>query len=91
MRYIEINSDILNRLLLIGENLSSKLLGILSDQEMKTHNKWLDNQDVCMVLNVSKRKLQYLRSSGQIAYFKLDNKIYYKEADIREYLEKHKK
>jgi len=91
MSYVEIKEDTLNRLLEVGEKLSSKLLSLLTDQEMKNRNVWLDNQDVCILLKKSKKQLYYLRNSGKLAYFKLDNKVYYRETDIQEYIEKQKK
>jgi len=90
MNYIEIKEDTLNRLLEVGEKLSARLLSILTDQEMKNRNAWLDNQDACILLKKSKKQLYYLRTSGQLAYFKLDNKVYYRETDLREYIEKRK-
>ncbi len=91
MSYIQVKEETLNRLLEVGEKLSSKLLSLLTDQEMKNRNAWLDNQDVCILLKKSKKQLYYLRNSGKLAYFKLDNKVYYRAADIQEYIEKQKK
>lgn len=91
MSYVEIKEDILERLLEVGEKLSTKLLSILTDQEIKKRHTWLDNQDVCILLKKSKKQLHYLRTSGQLAYFKLYNKVYYKEIDVWEYIEKQKK
>lgn len=90
MSYVEIKEETLDRLLEVGEKLSSKLLSLLTDQEMKIRNAWLDNQDACILLKKSKKQLYYLRTSGQLAYFKLDNKVYYREADIQEYIEQQK-
>jgi len=90
MSYIEIKEEVLNSLLEVAEKLSSKLLSLLTDQEMKKRNAWLDNQDACILLKKSKKQLFYLRTSGQLPYFKLDNKVYYREEDIQEYIEKRK-
>ena len=43
---------------------------------------WLDIQEVCLLLGVSKRTLQYYRSSGRLAYSQIGSKIYYKTSDI---------
>ena len=43
---------------------------------------WLDSQEVCLLLGVSKRTLQYYRSSGRLAYSQIGSKIYYKPSDI---------
>jgi len=55
----------------------------------------LDNQDLCIMLNVSKRTLQRYRSLGWLPYKQLDQKIYYLETDeerfINEYFSKRRK
>lgn len=42
----------------------------------------LDNQDVCQMLNVSKRTLQRYRSSGELPY----HKTFYKESDVEAFI-----
>lgn len=90
MSYIQIKEDTIDSLLEVGTKLASKLLSLLTEQDTKIKNNWLDNQDVCLLLKKSKSQLQYLRKSGQLSYFRLENKIYYREADVMEYLTKKK-
>lgn len=90
MSYVEINEEELDSLLEIGEKLSARLLSVLTQQSIKVRNQWLDNQDACILLKKSKKQLHYLRTSGQLAYFKLENKVYYREVDIKKYLDKHR-
>ena len=52
---------------------------------MKT---WLDNQDVCRILNISKRTLQSYRDSGKLAFSQINHKIYYKPTDVETFLQK---
>jgi len=42
----------------------------------------LDNQDLCMLLNVSKRTLQRYRSTGELPFQTVYHKTYYKESDV---------
>lgn len=49
----------------------------------KTMNKWMDNQDVCRMLNISPRTLQTLRDNGTLAFSKIGNKTYYLPEDVR--------
>ena len=42
----------------------------------------LDNQDLCMLLNVSKRTLQRYRSTGELSFQTVYHKTYYKESDV---------
>ena len=43
---------------------------------------WLDNQDVCQMLSISKCALQAYRDSGALPYTKISRKIYYKGKDV---------
>lgn len=45
-----------------------------------------DNQDLCQLLNVSKRTLQRYRSSGELPFHKVYHKTYYKESDIHTFI-----
>jgi hypothetical protein len=48
--------------------------------------KLLDNQDVCQLLNVSKRTLQRYRSSGELPYQMIYHKTFYKESDVEAFI-----
>ncbi|QHC84713.1 DNA-binding protein [Empedobacter brevis] len=45
--------------------------------------KWLDNQDVCLMMNISKRTLQTYKDKGLLPYSKLNRKNYYKHSDVQ--------
>ena len=47
---------------------------------------WLDNQDVCQILNISPRTLQTLRDNGTLAYSQINRKVYYKPKDVEKIL-----
>ena len=47
---------------------------------------WLDNQDVCQMLNISPRTLQTLRDNGTLAYSQINRKVYYKLEDVEDIL-----
>ena len=49
------------------------------DRDMR---EWLDNQDVCQLLNISPRTLQTLRDNGTLAYTQINHKTYYKPEDV---------
>ena len=46
----------------------------------------LDNQDLCMLLNVSKRTLQRYRATGELPFQTLYHKTYYKESDVHTFI-----
>ena len=48
--------------------------------------KLFDNQDLCMLLQISKRTLQHYRDTGKLPFSMIGHKCYYKENDITEIL-----
>ena len=46
----------------------------------------LDNQDVCLLLNISPRTLQTLRDNGTLAYTQITHKTWYKPEDVEKIL-----
>jgi hypothetical protein len=42
----------------------------------------MDNQDVCLRLDISPRTLQTLRDTGRLAFTRLQRKFYYKPGDV---------
>jgi len=52
----------------------------------KKLGNWLDNQDVCQMLNISPRTLQTLRDNGMLAYSQINHKVYYKPEDVERIL-----
>ena len=48
---------------------------------------WMDNQDVCQALKISPRTLQTLRDSGRLPHSKINNRIYYRPADVERLIE----
>ncbi len=51
-----------------------------------TESEWMDNQDVCMLLNISPRTLQTLRDNGTLAYTQINHKTYYNPEDVKKAL-----
>lgn len=67
-----------------------KLFRVASIKEKKHANylngeKLYDNQDICLLLNVSKRTLQRYRDNG-LKYYTILHKTYYKEKDLHEFI-----
>ena len=44
--------------------------------------QWLDNQEACLLLNVSKRTLQHYRDTGRLPFSQIERKVYYKPEDV---------
>ncbi|TKC05863.1 helix-turn-helix domain-containing protein [Pedobacter frigoris] len=49
--------------------------------------KWLDNQEICLMMNITKRTLQTYKDKGLLSYSKLNRKNYYKLSDVQALLE----
>lgn len=49
--------------------------------------KWLDNQEVCLMMNISKRTLQTYKNKGMLPYSRLNRKNYFKLSDVQAILE----
>jgi hypothetical protein len=51
--------------------------------------KWLDIQETCLLLKLSKRTLQSYRDNGLLSFSQIGGKIYFKVADLEEHLKNH--
>jgi len=45
-----------------------------------------DNQDLCLMLHVTKRTLQRYRTLGWLPYKRIDQKAYYLESDVENFI-----
>lgn len=52
-------------------------------------DKWLDSQEVCLILNISPRTLKTYRETGKIGFSQINYKIYYKYNEITRFLNSH--
>ena len=73
---------------------NEQLIASLTGKELREvkyldGERLLDNQDLCELLNTSKRSIQRYRSSGTLKYQMLWHKVYYKESDVQEFLKNH--
>ena len=68
-------------LLKLAENATRKYTSIFKEE------KWLDNQEVCLMMNITKRTLQTYKDKGLLPYSKLNRKNYYKRSDVQALLE----
>lgn len=70
----------------IGKDLKSL---VNKEQVFKDDEKLLDNQDLCLTLHISKRTLQRYRTERGLPYLRYGQKIYYKAADVKEFIYTH--
>ena len=91
------NNSIKNTVVIVDELLFDKLLRKIDtlSEEVRTltakdngglSERWLVSNEVCKILNVSKRKLQQMRTDKEIKFVKSGKKIYYKSSDVEAYI-----
>ena len=87
MEIVNIEARTFEAMMTQFEALAKKMDSLYSEQD-KGLKKWLDNQDVCLILNISKRTLQTYRDNGTLPYSQVNHKIYYKPSDIEQVMSK---
>jgi excisionase family DNA binding protein len=50
---------------------------------------WLDIQEACQLLKISKRTLQSYRDNGILPFSQIGGKIYFRASDIESHLNRH--
>ena len=74
------------------EEMLSAMRGDVNEKPQDTallEEDTMDNQDVCMLLHVSKRTLQRYRSDGLLPYRMYRHKTYYRRADVELFISTH--
>lgn len=54
----------------------------------KAFQEWLDNQEVCEILGISKRTLQTYRDNGILPFSQIGHKMFYRSEDVQRVLNK---
>lgn len=57
-----------------------------SYQGICLHEKWLDTQEVCLMLGISKRALQSYKDRKILPYSSIQRKNYFKRTDVEQLL-----
>mgnify|MGYP002712845521 FL=1 len=91
MEIVNIEAGTFREIITSIQQLKEKLENIKGRQTSKSLDDWMDNQEVCMALNISQRTLQAMRSNGTLSFSQIDRKTYYRRQDIIRLIEKGKK
>ena len=86
MEVISIERSTYEELLTSFNSFVTKMKEMANRGNDKGLSDWLDNQDVCQILNISPRTLQTLRDNGTLAYSQINRKVYYKPEDVERIL-----
>lgn len=84
MRIINIETEVFESMLDRFEAFAGKVETLCGQNTNKELADWLDNQDVCQILNISKRTLQTYRDNGTLPHTRIGHKMYYKAEDVKE-------
>jgi len=74
--------QIMNKL----KSLEEKFIELKDKAENPLKERWLDNQEIIMLLKISKRTLQMYRDENLIPFSQIGYKIYYKASDVEKFL-----
>lgn len=83
MEIISIDKRVFDVLTARVEDIEQKTERMYRHQEDMGLKDWLDNQDVCEMLGITKRTLQSYRENGLLPYSRREHKIRYKPADVQ--------
>ncbi|MFH2142052.1 MAG: helix-turn-helix domain-containing protein [Bacteroidota bacterium] len=88
MNVITFESDAFKQIMDKIQGIDDKFNELKTKAESPLSEKWLDNQDIMLLLKVSKRTLQSYRDENKVPFSQIGNKIYYKASDIEKFLKK---
>ncbi|HML65127.1 MAG TPA: helix-turn-helix domain-containing protein [Dysgonomonas sp.] len=88
MEVINIESGAFDAMMNRFEAFIQKVENLCGDHQDKGLHRWLDNQDVCRILNISKRTLQTYRDNGTLSFTQINHKIFYKPEDVESVINK---
>jgi hypothetical protein len=68
------------------DGVEKKLDRMMKVKDAMDGDKLLDNQDMCLLLGITKRSLARYRQKKMIPYYQGDRKTYYKASEVRDFL-----
>jgi excisionase family DNA binding protein len=66
---------------------AQRVAALRKRSESKELKEWLDSQDVCEILGVTKRTVQTLRETGKLGFTMITHKTYYRREDVKKFLD----
>lgn len=69
------------------DEVTRKVKQLVAKSKAEPFDDYLDNQDVCVLINLSPRTLQSYRDTGKIAFCMIDRKVYYKRSDVQKFID----
>lgn len=81
------SDEIVSSLSMLDESLDSIKIALMNRTPHLKGEKYLTNNDVSKLLNISIRSLQDWRDNGVLSYIQISGKILYRQSDILKLLE----
>ena len=88
MEVITIEKEAFKQIIDKLQSLEERFIKLKVDAQTPLSDRWLDNQDILLLLKISKRTLQTYRDERKIPFSQVGNKIYYKASDVEKFLKK---
>ena len=70
------------------DGVEKKLDRMIKVKDVMDGDELLDNQDLCLLLEITKCSLVRYRQKKMIPYYQGDRKTYYKASEVRDFLKK---
>jgi hypothetical protein len=68
------------------DGIEKKIDRLVKIKDVMDGDNLLDNQDMCLLLGITKRSLARYRQKKLIRYYQIDRKTYYKASEVQEFL-----
>lgn len=65
-----------------------KIFELLKAKNRLNGETILDNQDLCIMFNLTTRSLQRYRTSGQLPFIRVGGKLFYYESEVQKFIKK---
>jgi len=89
MDLITIESKVFREIIDKLNKIETRFIELEGKTDYPLNERWLDNQEVTQLLNISKRTLQFYRDDALISFSQIGNKMYYKVVDVENFLKRH--
>ena len=68
------------------EQIASLVPKLPSNNSLFIEQEWIEGKDLATSLNLSPRRLQFLRESGKLSFSTIGKKIYYRISEVKQLL-----
>lgn len=86
MKIITIESEAFQEIMNKINNLEKRFADIIKKSANPLSEYWLDNEDVCKLLKISKRTLQTYRDEKKLPFSQISHKVYYRASDLDKFI-----